>query len=262
MTDIQNFLDHIREADKVLVGIGEEFDRVLRCETKEELDSLREYLENVGRMDVLPGLLESDDALEKVSTVLEKLQKILTDKDYYVVSTAMNRAVKSVPWKENRLVMPCGGIFQKQCSGECREKILLTNAEEIENIQDFKRRILAKKDASETLLDLGSCDKCSQPFVFNNVYAKKYNENGYLGDWKLYEGWLQRTLNRKIVILELGVGLDFPSVIRWPFEKIAFYNNKASFYRVNKTLYQLPPELQGKGTSIAQNAIDWLASLC
>ena len=65
-------------------------------------------------------------------------------------------------------------------------------------------------------------------------------------------------MNRKLVILELGVGMRFPSVARWPFEKIAFFNKKAEFIRVNGTLYQMSEELADKGISVAQNAVSWL----
>ncbi len=68
-------------------------------------------------------------------------------------------------------------------------------------------------------------------------------------------------MNRRIVILELGVGMRFPTVIRWPFEKVAFFNQKAWFYRINEKLYQLTKELDEKGCGIAQNAIDWLEQL-
>ena len=79
--------------------------------------------------------------------------------------------------------------------------------------------------------------------------------------WQLYTEWLQGSLNHKLIILELGVSLRFPSVIRWPFEKIAFFNNKASIYRINEKLYQMTEELSGKGIGIAQNAIDWINDL-
>lgn len=94
--------------------------------------------------------------------------------------------------------------------------------------------------------------------VLNNVYASKYNEEGYLKDWSRYTKWLQGTLNKKLCILELGVNLVFPSIIRWPFEKVGFYNQKATFIRVNETLYHMSEELKDKGISVAQNSIDWL----
>ena len=88
------------------------------------------------------------------------------------------------------------------------------------------------------------------------------SEEGKTTRWERYMKWLQGTLNKKVLILELGVGMKFPSVIRWPFEKVAYFNQKAGFYRVNETLYQLTEELKEKGISIPKNSIDWLFGLC
>ena len=68
-------------------------------------------------------------------------------------------------------------------------------------------------------------------------------------------------MNHKLLVLELGVGMQFPSVIRWPFEKVVFFNQKAFLCRVNEKLYQLTEELAGKGCGISMNAIDWLKQL-
>ena len=87
-------------------------------------------------------------------------------------------------------------------------------------------------------------------------------EAGYLEQWRLYTKWLQGTLNHKLFVLELGVGMRFPSVIRWPFEKVAFFNQKAYLCRVHEKLYQLTKELAEKGCGISKNAIDWLGELC
>ena len=76
--------------------------------------------------------------------------------------------------------------------------------------------------------------------------------------WEKYTKWLQLTLNRKLCVIELGVGMNIPNVIRWPFEKIAFFNKKASFFRINETLYQLTEEIGEKGTSINMNAREFL----
>ena len=72
--------------------------------------------------------------------------------------------------------------------------------------------------------------------------------------------WLQGTLNHKICIIELGVGMKYPSVIRWPFEKTAFFNNKAFFFRIHKKLYHLTEELNAKGRAVAQNPIEFLTN--
>ena len=76
--------------------------------------------------------------------------------------------------------------------------------------------------------------------------------------WETYTKWLQGTLNRNLVILELGVGMEYPSVFRWPMEKVCFYNRKAVFYRVHETLAQIPENIADKSYSIHENSVKWM----
>lgn len=80
-------------------------------------------------------------------------------------------------------------------------------------------------------------------------------------EWEMYLKWLQGTLNRNLFVLELGVGLKYPDVIRFPFEKISYFNQKAEFVRVHDRLFQLPAELAEKGNAIQENPVELLASL-
>ena len=68
-------------------------------------------------------------------------------------------------------------------------------------------------------------------------------------------------INKKLCILELGVDMTYPSIIRWPFEKVAFYNNKAHFVRVNERLYHMSEEIKDKGISVPKNAVEWLSEM-
>lgn len=77
--------------------------------------------------------------------------------------------------------------------------------------------------------------------------------------WELYMKWLQGTLNKKLLVLEFGVGLRYPDLIRFPFEKVVYLNQKAELIRVHEMLYQLPEQLSGRGTSVAENPVSLLA---
>ncbi len=77
-------------------------------------------------------------------------------------------------------------------------------------------------------------------------------------DWIRYTKWLQGTLNRNLLVLELGVGLLRPGIIRFPFEKITMINQKASLIRIHAHLYQLPKELADRGHSVQENAPHFL----
>lgn len=76
--------------------------------------------------------------------------------------------------------------------------------------------------------------------------------------WELYMKWLQGTLNKKLLVLEFGVGLRYPDLIRFPFEKVVYLNQKAELVRIHEMLYQLPEQLNGRGISIAENPISLL----
>ena len=52
--------------------------------------------------------------------------------------------------------------------------------------------------------------------------------------------------------------MKYPSVIRFPFEKVTFINNKAKFVRVHEFLYQLTEDIKEKGTSIETNPVELL----
>ena len=73
--------------------------------------------------------------------------------------------------------------------------------------------------------------------------------------------WLQGTMNRKTCLLELGAGLQFPSVFRFPFEKMAYFNRKVTCFRVHKSLYQLTEEMAERSKSVPVHAVQLFAGV-
>lgn len=250
----------IADADMILIGIGEEFDDI---RSLKKIDGYLKLRNTIISSDE-PWILPEFDAVyrkrteSKVKAALDGLTKLIENKNYFVISTSMNPDIFRANWKAERFVAPCGSCLLKQCVNGCAAVISEVQDSDDKILEEFAESINVKNKSA----DIGSCPECGGRMILNNVYASKYNENGYLKQWNNYTKWLQGTLNKRLLILELGVGIDYPSIIRFPFEKIAFYNNKASFYRVNETLYQLPQELSGKGNSITENSIDWLVAMC
>ncbi len=95
----------------------------------------------------------------------------------------------------------------------------------------------------------------------NTIQAEDYIEEGYLPQWNAYTYWLSATLNKRVLILELGVGFQTPTVIRWPFEKTASINNKAHLYRIHGSFSQLSETVKGKADSISENSLEFLRNL-
>lgn len=264
---VRGFLDDIEEADVVLVGLGEEFDAETSLRQMAGYEQGKKLLLAAEQSALFPAWrkLFRREAGKSVAAQLCGLAGLLEKKNYFVVSVAVNDEIADIPWRRGRLVMPCGSDRKMQCDEGCEKNLRAVEPEEQERLlgqlREWREAIL-QGESGAAPGGLGICPVCGKPLEFNNVYGARYDENGYLPDWQNYMKWLQGTLNRKLVVLELGAGMQFPSVIRFPFEKAAYFNRQAKFYRVHEKLYQMTEELGAKGVGIAKNAIDWLQNLC
>lgn len=247
----------IEDADFVLVGIGEEFDCMAYLSTNEKYKRVCGQLVEQGLEALLPYVnsyfLRDNTKLQKAYLSLAQLLK---EKDVFVVSTCMTAIRPANGWDTENMVEPCGSTLKLQCQEGCEDALFYTPKEYIEQLEEC-----IEKEADWEMLKEHKCGVCGHEMVFNTLYARHYLEAGYLPKWSDYTSWLQRTINKKLCILELGVGLKYPSVIRWPFEKTAFYNKKSYFVRVHEKLSQLTPDLKEKGIGIAVNAVEFLTDL-
>lgn len=255
--------EQLAQAELVLVGLGEEFDAACQLKGVEEFTKGRQLLQDRSMSWLVPAWGEycvERIGLDMVRPMLEKLVNLLNGRNYYAVSVSTNSAVASV-MDGDRLVMPCGSVLTKQCGNGCEGEIFPVEKEDLTSLNIFFQKLWDGCFEREKIPLLGSCSRCGHPMVLNNVYADGYDESGYLEAWQRYTKWLQGTLNRRLFLLELGVSMGFPTVVRRPFEKITTYNQKAFLCRVNENLYQLPADLLSKGVGISKNAIDWLGQL-
>lgn len=108
---------------------------------------------------------------------------------------------------------------------------------------------------------------CKPVFDGNELYLNQkrpeysniiYNESAYLENWNKYMKYLSGTVGTKLLILELGVSLDYPMVIRWPFEKMVFINRKSHLIRVHNKLYQHTPEIAERTDSVKMDSVDFV----
>lgn len=258
--DNSDIRERVQQADMVLVGLGEDFDDTGSLGQTEEYGSGLARLKEAGLEWLIPAwnrFCREKSGTERTARAEAALVNLLEGKNHFIVSVSTNSSLLSI----GRVVMPCGGWKKKQCSGGCREVLEDTTEQDDKALGELCGQLYEGRLPEAGEAPLGICPECGAPMVLNNIYAENYNEEGYLAQWKLYTKWLQGTLNHRLLVLELGVGMRFPSVIRWPFEKIVFFNQKACLYRVNEKLYQLVKELSEKSCGISKNAIDWLEQL-
>lgn len=247
--ELRHIISKITEAEFILVGLGEELDLIRQFkEDKCVLADADKSLAPFFKKNML------DKMQHQNKKIYENLAKCLKDKNYFIVSECLDGTIRNSTLNKKRIVEPCGNYERMQCSEKCTSDLY-------DLPQEFLDRLKENIQEEDINNMQPICPHCKKPLVFNNVEAENYVEEGYSEQWMLYKKWLQGTVNTNVCILELGVGMKYPTVIRWPFEKIAFFNQKAEMFRVHSRLYQMAEEIKDRGYGICQRPEDFLKEL-
>lgn len=246
---ITEMKEKIAESDLVLVGIGEQL--AFPTRKMEDESKYSEFLKKYGEDEIYPYLQQAyiEENSQAYIEFYNRLYDLIKDKNYYIITTNVDDIIYASKLDANRVVSPCGSIHQFVCEA-CKDNIETFEEEKI--IDNLKIICKDKNGEIETL----KCSNCGKTLVPNIVVYDHYNENGYLEKWNRYTRWLQGTVNKNLCILELGVGLSYPTVIRWPNERIVTYNNKAFMFRIHEKLYQLSEGIGERAKSVPENPIN------
>ncbi|MBS5062940.1 MAG: hypothetical protein KHZ58_04110 [Hungatella hathewayi] len=204
----------------------------------DKTEQIKTRLADCGKVLVGIGKEWKKEENDDVMAAYEALHRLIKDKDYFIVTTNTDGAIWDSSLDDSRITAPCGNVNWRQCSKACTKDIW---------------------EAGEVPDDI--CPHCGAPLTGNTVEAETYIEEGYLPSWNAYTKWLTTTLNKNLVVLELGEGFKTPTVIRWPFEKTVFFNRKSYLYRVNGTFSQISEEIKERAEGIAENSVTWITQL-
>ncbi|NLP37428.1 MAG: Sir2 silent information regulator family NAD-dependent deacetylase [Firmicutes bacterium] len=191
----------------------------------------------------------------------KKLRKLVEDKDFFVITSNCDRQFMRTGFPMERVFEAQGSYDRLRCTGRCTR--------ETWEIKPYLDKLLPLID-SETFMiadesAIPYCPYCGAPLAT----AFRAFE-GYKEERQRYVDFVESTVGKKLCILELGVGFNTPVVIRWPFERLAYYHNHAHLFRVNKEYKEwpghggypmVPRELKGKATEMPYDAAAVIESL-
>ncbi len=254
MESLQKIQSKLDEVDIVVVGIGEEF----TFSKKEYLNTKvgKRYFKDTGDEnlpDIIRALAMRELDCKPYIKAYNKLAELLNGKTYFVNTLNTDDIIFQSDIKKDRITAPCGSLMRMQCDEGCDNSIF--SAEPLlEMVYQcwFEDGMLWQKAKPE-------CEKCGKEIVPNTIHASCYLEQGYIDTWLEYKSWIQKILDKRICVLELGVGFAYPEVIRWPLEKMVNLSDKAFLIRVNEKFPQLTSEIHDKGMSVNGNSFKILS---
>ena len=275
---VKECIEKISDADVVLIGFGPEFnikisDILDQIPLYKELKISEMPLEEIEKKwieyTLIKKSIENIDYNLRLETLkiynsLGEYLNSLNKTNYFVVTTCNDDVIWDSVFDKDRIVAPLGTLNLMKCESGCFKTVYQTE-EVYNNIYDI---ILKYKDADDKsqMYDkikeaMPQCPMCKQVMSANLYKTSNYSAEGYRDAWDTYTAWLQKTLNRKLVMLELGEGFETPTVIRWPFEKVAAVNNKSTLVRVNKNFWQISEDIEGKALPVKMSGKEFVRRL-
>ncbi len=156
------------------------------------------------------------------------LLEVVKDKDYFVITTNVDGQFMKAGFDDQRFFEVQGNYGEWQCSVPCQQTVYGNEAmvlKMMKNIHDLK--------ISSELVP--HCPNCGAPLTLHLRIDDTFVEDERWQDMsQRYMDFLQRIGEQKVVFIELGVGYNTPTIVRYPFEKMAAVLPHAKLIRVNR----------------------------
>jgi NAD-dependent SIR2 family protein deacetylase len=186
--------------------------------------------------------------------VYSRLLQLVRDKDYFVLTTNVDHCFQRSGFDKKRLFYTQGDYGLFQCSTPCSRKtrdnekqvrkMILSQGFEIvgdggliiPNDADLQMRVPAEL--------IPVCPDCGREMSMNLRADDTFVEDdGWQAASKRYSDFVRRHENRKVLYLELGVGMNTPGIIKYPFRQYTAQNEHAVYACLNMGAACAPDEI-------------------
>ncbi len=175
-----------------------------------------------------------------------KLLEILKGKDYFVLTTNVDHQFQLAGFDKKRLFYTQGDYGLWQCFKACHDKTY-DNKKQVLEMLERQKNMQVPDDL------IPYCPVCGAPMTMNlrsdNLFVQ---DEGWYAAASRYEDFIRRHKNQHILFIELGVGLNTPVIIKYPFWQMTSQNKNAVYACLN--LYDADAPIEIEKQAICINA--------
>ena len=236
----------IENADAVLIGAGAGLSTAagFSYSGKRFDDNFADFKEAFGIADMYSGGfypfpdLETQWAWWSRSILLNRydagvgkpyldLLELARDKDYFVLTTNVDHQFQLAGFDKRRLFYTQGDFGLFQCSLPCSQ-------ETYDNEGIVREMVRTQKDMRIPTDLIPTCPRCGRPMMMNLRIDDRFVEDeGWHAACARYEQFAGAHANDRMLYLELGVGMNTPVIIKYPFWNAVAKNPQATYACVN-----------------------------
>lgn len=256
----------LKEADAVIIGAGAGMSTAagLNYGGKRFTDNFSEFIEKYGKIymkdmytagfypfptqEAKWGYWSKHAYLNRIEPgalpLYKMVHELVKDKPYFVLTTNVDHQFWKAGFEDANIFATQGDYGRIQCEKGCHEKTY-------DAIPMFEQMNQVRKDCKIPEYLVPKCPVCGGNMTMYLRCDQYFVEDEAWNQAALrYREFLKSNKNKKVALLELGVGFNTPIIIRLPFEKMVRENRSYSLIRLNLDEAVIPESLVGKALGI------------
>lgn len=193
--------------------------------------------------------------LDPPKSVYQNLFALVKEKDYFVLTTNVDHCFQKAGFDKTRLFYTQGDYGLWQCSVPCHRKTYDNEAS--------VREMVARQERMRIPSELVPyCPICGEPMAMNLRADNRFvQDEGWEAASERYSRFLAERQDKPILFLELGVGMNTPAIIKYPFWRMTAQNENALYACLNYGEALCPDEIAARSICIDGDIGDVLAQL-
>ncbi len=201
-------------------------------------ESLEEYWAYWSRYVFINRYMDSDNGTYK------RLFELVKDKDYFVLTTNVDHQFQKAGFDKHRLFYTQGDYGLFQCSEPCHNATC-------DNEKAIRDMVARQADMKIPAGLIPHCPVCGKPMTMNLRADDTFvQDKGWYQAGERYSDFIRRHKGLPVLFLELGVGMNTPGIIKYPFWRMTAANPRAVYACVNHGEAVCPQEIEGQSVCI------------
>ena len=263
---LQRLKQEIQTADAILIGAGAGLSTSagFTYTGKRFTETFADFISKYGFRDMYSGGFYPFETLEEhwaywsryiyinryqdaPKDTYADLLALVQGKDYFVLTTNVDHCFQKAGFDKHRLFYTQGDYGLWQCSGSCHDKTY-------DNEAVIRKMVAEQKDMRVPSELVPRCPVCGAPMSMNLRADSTFVEDeGWHQAAARYQDFVRRHEGMRVLYLELGVGMNTPGIIKYPFWKMVYQNPRAAYACVNLSEVYCPAEIRKRSICIDED---------
>lgn len=258
--------DLLKEADYVLIGAGAGLSAAAGMEYSGESfeKNYREFIDKYYFDDLYSAsfydfktqeekwaffakMIKLNRYNDKPLQLYQELYELVCSKDYFVLSTNVDGQFYNSGFDAEKVFEVQGDYCFLQCENACHDKLYYNR----ELVEEWIQNTKDCRIPSDLVM---KCPVCGGNMDMNlRKDANFVQDKNWYVQAKKYEEFINNAKDKKMVLLEIGVGFNTPGIIRFPFERMIEENEDTYLVRINKEYPSAILDISDKLVSFNEN---------